>query len=233
MVITNAEKHAGYSTPRRVLVAEPDDKLRQRYGSAFVEAGWEVIETVEGRDALTHALTRAPELIVTEVALPLIDGFALCRVLRGDAMTRHTPILAVTAEASAFEHDRALRAGADRVLLKPVSAAVLLSEAALVVGVAARRRDGDAAPHAGHDGTPPANTRRPQSKAYSRFVTKTPPVPPPPQHCPSCRRPLRYDHSFIGGVSKRYPEQWDQLVCPHDGETFLFRHASRTLRRLA
>src|SRR5215831_1148593 len=77
----------GPAAPRRVLVVEPDEKLRQRYCAAFVEAGWEVIESGEGRDAMTRALTSPPQLIVTEVALPLIDGFALCRVLRQDSLT--------------------------------------------------------------------------------------------------------------------------------------------------
>ena len=75
----------------------------------------------------------------------------------------------------------------------------------------------------------PPRTR--MSKSFARFVTTTPPAPPPHMICPACDRPLVYEYSHIGGVSARFPEQWDQLVCPGACGTFQYRHRTRTLRR--
>jgi DNA-binding response OmpR family regulator len=57
--------------------------------------GFDVAQAADGRDALTKALVRPPNLLVMELGLPLIDGFAFCEILRWDRITTHTPILIV------------------------------------------------------------------------------------------------------------------------------------------
>ena len=82
-------------------------------------AAFEIDQAEEGREALVKALTRPPDVIVTETQLPGISGLELCRILRHDAATANIPFVFVTADA--FERDvkRAQAAGADAVLIKP------------------------------------------------------------------------------------------------------------------
>src|SRR5579871_3030867 len=70
--------------PSRVLVAEPDADTRALYRTALSLAGCDVSVALDGREALTTALVQPPTLIVSELRLPLIDGYALCEILRRD-----------------------------------------------------------------------------------------------------------------------------------------------------
>jgi PleD family two-component response regulator len=89
-----------FPTRPRVLVADADDDTRALYHQVL-ERRFEVLEASEGRDALAKALTRPPPaLVITELALPYIDGYALCDILRHDAETVDVPILVVTAQAA-------------------------------------------------------------------------------------------------------------------------------------
>jgi CheY-like chemotaxis protein len=67
--------------------------------------------------------------VLTDIAVPGLDGIELCRRLRADIRTCHVPVLAVTGYDDRRYPDRIIQAGANRVLLKPLDAAVLLAEA--------------------------------------------------------------------------------------------------------
>jgi len=201
-------------TPRpHILVVDADADMRGVYRRAFQLNGYDVAEASDGRDALTTALLRPPTLVITEIRLPLIDGYALCEILRQDRATAHVPILVVTAEARPAEVNRARQAGADAVLVKPTPIENVLSEM--------RRLVAD-----------PKNRRGPVlARSHSRFTTTTPSAPPS-LTCPSCARTLIYDRSHIGGVSDRHPEQWDYYRCPASCGTFQYRQRTRKLRRV-
>ena len=77
----------------RILVADADREMRSTYRTALHGAGCDVVDAVDGRQALTKALSQPPALVITETELPIFDGYALCAVLRRDAMTRSVPIL--------------------------------------------------------------------------------------------------------------------------------------------
>lgn len=112
----------------RVLVADADKDTRSVYRESLKLSGCDVVEAADGRDALVKALSQRPTVVVTETRLPIFDGYALCEVLRRDSMTRGVPIVVVTAETKPTELDRALDAGADAVLIKPVPPDMLLQE---------------------------------------------------------------------------------------------------------
>jgi hypothetical protein len=63
------------------------------------------------------------------------------------------------------------------------------------------------------------------------MTTTTPPLRPPELKCLSCDVTLKYEHSFVGGVSDRHPEQWDYYKCDQCG-TFQYRQRTRKLRRV-
>jgi two-component system phosphate regulon response regulator PhoB len=103
-----------------VLVVDPDADIRALYEQSFTATGFDVAHAADGRDALTKALVRPPRLIVMELRLPFIDGFALCNILRHDRVTSRIPIIVITAETRPVELERVRASGADDVLLKPV-----------------------------------------------------------------------------------------------------------------
>jgi CheY-like chemotaxis protein len=220
--------------PLRVLIVEPDRDVRRLYVGALRPLGCDAIEAGDGREALVEALVRRPTVIVTESRLPVVNAPALCEILRRDSMTRTVPILALAPDAAAREAERVLRAGATRILIKPVTPDALVSElrrlAAAKVVVQPPRMEPAALP-------PPLTTsgkprkRIANSKLHVRCTTTSPPAPPPALRCPTCDVALTYERSHLGGVSDRQPEQWDTYTCLSCG-TFEYRHRTRKLRVL-
>src|SRR5689334_21928495 len=112
-----------------VLVVEDDPETRHLYIGVFAEEGFRTEEAHNGLQALEKATTAKPDLILTDIAVPGIDGIELCRRLRANPDTRHIPVLAVTGYEERRYPDRALQAGANRVLLKPLELDALVGEA--------------------------------------------------------------------------------------------------------
>jgi CheY-like chemotaxis protein len=105
-----------------VLLVEDDRDGRRLYACWLRDAGFQVTEAHNGLQALERALDVRPDVVVTDLNIPGIDGFELTRRLRQDPRVSDVPILAVTGYA-AFASDpaRARRAGCDAVLPKPCS----------------------------------------------------------------------------------------------------------------
>lgn len=105
-----------------VLLVEDDGAGRRLYAEWLTGAGFSVREAHNGLQALEHALESIPDVVVTDLNIPGIDGFELTRRLKQDPRTRAVPVVAVTGYA-AFQADpaRAIRAGCAAVLEKPCS----------------------------------------------------------------------------------------------------------------
>jgi CheY-like chemotaxis protein len=230
-IVPNANPFAEYTEPvdviRRVLVADADADTRTLYALALPIAGCEVVQASDGRDALTQALTETPTLIITELRLPLIGGIELCEIIRRDAATHSVPILVVTSETRPTELDRIRNAGANAVLVKPTLPDAIVGEVRhLLTGRA------NGAPEPATAATPSNERKRSNqtavAKTRARFRTTSPPAPPPALICPSCDHSLKYDHSYVGGVSSLHAEQWDYYTCSMCG-TFQYRQRTRKL----
>jgi CheY-like chemotaxis protein len=215
----------------RILLVDPDDDTRTMYREWFQQSGCEVVEAIDGREALTEALIRPPALVISEIRLPFIDGHALCEILRRDHATARIPILVVTAEGRAADLARARVAGASAVLVKPATPEQLLAEMRRLLAVTAPVPAPEAETPGASEAAPQRSRRR-MSKSLARISTTTPPLIPPRAVCPSCDRLLTYRHSHIGGVNERQPEQWDWFECSGQCGMFEYRHRTRSLRRL-
>jgi two-component system chemotaxis response regulator CheY len=211
--------------PSRILVADPDNKTRLLYRDLLQSAGSDVVDAVDGRDAMVKALSIRPTLVITELRLPLFDGFALCDVLRRDSLTKTVPIVVVTAESCPSAVDRARAGGADLVLTKPVTPESLLREIDRLLERPPPRR---ASPE---PSTQSASRRTLLKNRFPRVSTTTPPRQPPDLWCPTCDRPLHYQRSFVGGVSQQQSEQWDEYTCAGSCGFFEYRHRTRRVRR--
>jgi two-component system cell cycle response regulator DivK len=111
-----------------VLVVEDDPETRRFYLEVFSQGGFAVDQAHNGLQALEKALAVRPDLILTDIAVPGIDGIELCRRLRALDATRTVPVLAITGYGDRQYPDRALEAGANRVLFKPCDPERLVDE---------------------------------------------------------------------------------------------------------
>ncbi len=90
--------------------------------------GYEVVIAVDGESGLALAGSVAPDLILMDMSLPILDGWEVTRRLKADASTRHIPIIALTAHAMSSDRDKALEAGCDDYDTKPVELPRLLAK---------------------------------------------------------------------------------------------------------
>ena len=110
--------------PRRVLVVEDEADLRFLWRTILEGAGFEVLEAVDGGNALTSARRETPDAILLDGHLPDISGWDVLDVLNGDAALRSIPVLMVTGDTS---HEARDRSGAVRYLTKPLTVEQLVS----------------------------------------------------------------------------------------------------------
>jgi two-component system cell cycle response regulator len=111
-----------------VLMAEPDPQRRTLYTQVLQEAGYEVVNVRSAATLLTEAAQLAPDLIIAQLSEPTVDGFALCRKLRAEADTRHTPVLVLTRFDDPYTREQIVRAGATAILIEPMRRALLLRQ---------------------------------------------------------------------------------------------------------
>jgi CheY-like chemotaxis protein len=117
----------------RVLVVEDDPETRHLYMGVLSAGGFNTHEAHNGFQAFAKAIETLPDLVLTDIAVPGLDGIELCRRLRADPRTRGVRVLAVTGYDDRHYPDRVIEAGADRVLLKPLDPAILVAEARRLV----------------------------------------------------------------------------------------------------
>jgi two-component system response regulator MprA len=123
----------------RVLVVDDDPPLRRMLERTLIAEGFEVTLAADGPGALVQAEKTAPDVIVLDVALPALDGLAVCRRLRGKGLP--TPILMLTARDAVPDRVAGLEAGADDYLIKPFAVQELVARIRALT-----RRGGDAGP---------------------------------------------------------------------------------------
>ena len=109
------------SDRERVLVVDDDPPLRRMLERTLAAEGFEVAVAADGGAALAAAERAAPDVIVLDVAMPGLDGLAVCRRLRGKGLP--TPILMLTARDAVPDRVAGLEAGADDYLVKPFAVA--------------------------------------------------------------------------------------------------------------
>ncbi|MGV9703800.1 SpoIIE family protein phosphatase [Streptomyces sp. NPDC003483] len=118
---------AGPGTAARVLVADDNADMREYLTRLLTGAGYEVATVDDGVAALESVRARPPDLVVSDVMMPRMDGLALVAAVRAEARTAAVPVLLLSARAGEEASVEGLRAGADDYLVKPFAAAELLA----------------------------------------------------------------------------------------------------------
>ena len=131
----------GQGQGRRILLADDNADLRTYIARLLGERGYEVESVVDGEAALEVARAKRPDLLITDVMMPNLDGFALLRALRQDSNLRDLPVIILSARAGEEAKVEGLDAGADDYLIKPFSARELFARVSAVIGMASIRRE--------------------------------------------------------------------------------------------
>lgn len=118
-------KNGNGSLPR-ILLADDNADMR-RYVRRLLREHYEVIAVPDGEAALESVIAERPDLVITDVMMPRLDGFGLLRELRGDPATRDIPVILLSARAGEEARVEGIEQGADDYLIKPFNARDLLA----------------------------------------------------------------------------------------------------------
>lgn len=109
----------------RVLIVDDTHTLRSVIQVYLVGHGWEFVEATNGSEGLARARAHRPDLVISDVGMPVMDGFELCAAIRADPELRRTPVVLLTMLGDERSRQRGLLVGADAFLTKPVGPAEL------------------------------------------------------------------------------------------------------------
>jgi class 3 adenylate cyclase len=114
-------------TPPRLLIVDDNETNRDILVTRLEPQGYELLQAVDGEDALAAIREHQPDLVLLDVMMPKLDGVEVTRRVKGDASLPFTPIILVTAQADTKDVVSGLNAGADEYLTKPIDHTALVA----------------------------------------------------------------------------------------------------------
>lgn len=117
----------------KILLVEDNAENRDALSRRLARRGYEVILAVDGGEAVSKAQTEAPDLILMDINLPVLDGWEATRRLKALPRTHTIPIIALTAHALSTDREKILAAGCDDYHTKPVEFSRLLEQMAALL----------------------------------------------------------------------------------------------------
>ncbi len=117
----------------KILLVEDNELNRDMLSRRLVRNGHTVVLAVDGEQGVAMAISEAPDIVLMDMSLPVLDGWAATRKLRADPATRAIPVIALTAHAMAGDREKALDAGCNDYDTKPVELPRLLGKIAALL----------------------------------------------------------------------------------------------------
>jgi DNA-binding response OmpR family regulator len=127
--------------PARILIAEDNPQGAELLDAYLADTGWEVATALDGEETLLKVRDCRPDLILLDIMMPKISGFEVCKRLKADPATSDIAVLMITALDQTADVERAVEAGTDDFLTKPINQAELLRRIKALL--ASRREKGD------------------------------------------------------------------------------------------
>jgi len=115
-------------TRKKILIVDDNEDSRDLTAKVLKRFGYQIVEAIDGEDALTKAFSEMPDLILMDRSLPKMDGLEVTRRLKRDAFTKHIIILALTAHAMRGDREKAIEAGCEGYISKPIDVRKLPEE---------------------------------------------------------------------------------------------------------
>lgn len=104
---------------KTILTADDSPSMREMIGFTLRNAGYNVVEAVDGRDALAKVATSAPQMLITDLNMPGMDGIELIRQVRALPQCKYMPIVMLTTESQDSKKQEGRAAGASGWIVKP------------------------------------------------------------------------------------------------------------------
>jgi two-component system, chemotaxis family, chemotaxis protein CheY len=119
---------------KEVLVVDDAATVRMYHGGILEDAGFRVAQAANGYEALESAIERRFDLMVVDVNMPQMDGYALVAAVRRDGLNQSTPIIMISTESANVDAEQAYASGANVYLNKPAQPADLAGMARTLTG---------------------------------------------------------------------------------------------------
>lgn len=118
----------------KILLVEDNDMNRDMLSRRLTRRGLNVVIAVDGEQGIAMAEAEAPDLILMDMSLPVLDGWSATRRLKASHQTQQIPIIALTAHAMSGDREKCLEAGCDDYDTKPIEFSRLLSKIQALLG---------------------------------------------------------------------------------------------------
>ena len=112
----------------KLLVVEDNEMNRDMLSRRLIRRGYEVVLALDGAQGVAMVRSEAPDLVLMDMSLPVLDGWEATRRIKGDPGTRSVPVIALTSHAMAGDEARARSAGCDDFDTKPIDLERLLGK---------------------------------------------------------------------------------------------------------
>ncbi|NIK78010.1 CheY-like chemotaxis protein [Paenibacillus castaneae] len=104
----------------KILLVEDNEMNRDMLSRRLLRKGYQVVIAANGQQGIDMAASEAPDLILMDMSLPVVDGWDATRLLKQSDITKHIPVIALTAHAMSSDREKAFQAGCDDFDTKPV-----------------------------------------------------------------------------------------------------------------
>jgi CheY-like chemotaxis protein len=118
----------------KILLVEDNEMNRDMLSRRLTRKGYEVVFAVDGEQGMAMARAEAPDLILMDMSLPVLDGWEATRQLKAAPETQAIPVIALTAHAMAGDREKAVEAGCDDYDIKPIEMPRLLEKIQRLLG---------------------------------------------------------------------------------------------------
>jgi CheY-like chemotaxis protein len=119
--------------PQRILLADDDPKLLSLLKSSLQKEGYATIEVFDGEAALEQIKSEKPDLVLADIAMPKVDGFELCQIIRNDPALAYIPFIFLTAKGELHDRVKGLNFGADDYISKPFHISEVVARIKVVI----------------------------------------------------------------------------------------------------
>ena len=157
---------------RQVLVIEDNDELRQ-FISSILNAEFEVLQAGNGREGLDLTRQAGPDLVISDIMMPEMNGIDFLKAVRGDTSLSHIPIILLSAKATVDDQIKGLDYGADDYITKPFSSSFLKAKIHALLRQRQHLLDRLTAPTAAEEPTGALEPSEPQMTRFDRDFLKT------------------------------------------------------------
>ena len=106
---------------KKILIVDDNEDSRDLVVKVLKNKGYQMVEAVDGEDALEKAESENPDIILLDISIPKLDGYEVTRRLKSREKFRNIPIIALTAHAMKGDKEKALEAGCDGYISKPIN----------------------------------------------------------------------------------------------------------------